>query len=94
MNCPICGYSATRVNNSFWCPNDKIYIGQVNISPQDPFQDTNSVENPVDLEEEQSLFAKIFDKSLWIIMGILYVVVIIFVIWGFSSGIFEDTGQF
>jgi hypothetical protein len=91
VNCPICGYTATRVNNSYWCPNDRIYLGQ-NLA----INETNEPQRPVHEEKlgpKPDGFTKILDKFIWILMGALYVVVIALVAWSFIFGGLGDNSS-
>lgn len=92
MTCPICGSTATRVNTNYWCPYDKIYLGQ-RLTVSSPI---GSVPAPVQYQEiikEPRLLSKFFDKFLWVLIGVLYIVVMIFVVWAFLFGGFGGTSS-
>ena len=85
MTCPICGSTATRVNTNYWCPHDKIYLGQ-NLATSAP---VGSVLGPLPYEEvilEPGLREKYFDKFLWVLTAVLYLIVIAFVAWELLFG--------
>ncbi|MEX0621642.1 MAG: hypothetical protein WD187_01460 [Candidatus Woykebacteria bacterium] len=88
MNCPVCGSTVTRVSNTYWCPYDRIYVGQ-NLAVSSP----QSAETPQIINQPGPL-AKVFDKFLWFLMGVLYLVVIGFVVWSLLSGAFDQTSIF
>ena len=91
MNCPVCGYAAVRVNNNYWCQNDRIYVGNA-LAPEIP---TKPVPEPIYTEPVKSRKnTKYFDSLLWVIMGVLYVIVIVLVVWSVFSGGFDSSSVF
>lgn len=93
MNCPICGSTATRVNTNYWCPYDKIYLGQ-KLAVSAP---VGSIPAPVQYQEiikKPGLWSKFFDKFIWFFMGVLYIIVIAFVAWALLFGGFDTSSIF
>jgi hypothetical protein len=90
VNCPICGYTTTRVNDNYWCPSDRIYIGQ-GLAVQTPIVTTPqpAFEQPY----KNTRSSNLLNNLVWIVMGVLYVVVIILVVWSVLNGSFGDTGS-
>lgn len=93
MNCPVCGYTTTRVNDTYWCPNDRIYIGKT-LTAGPPLPLDNPSYTPANFEVEPGRFAKFFDKFLWVLMGVLYLVVVAFIAWSFLNGAFDNSPIF
>ena len=63
MKCPICGCTATRVNQTYWCPTCRIYLGEniAVVNPQRPAYEP--------LVPQHSHFSKMFDTFIWVLMG-------------------------
>ncbi|HEX7456716.1 MAG TPA: hypothetical protein VF303_04620 [Candidatus Nanoarchaeia archaeon] len=90
MVCPVCGYTATRVSNTYWCPNDRIFLGH-NIAVE---SQTQPFEEPIYQEFKKGTAAsKFFNYLVWSIMAGLYIVVIILVVWNYLTGGFGDTSS-
>jgi len=92
MNCPLCGSTTTRVNTNYWCPYDKIYLGK-NLALNASGTGIPTQVQYQEIVKEDGPLAKIFDKFLWVVMGVLYMVVIGFVAWAFLFGGFGDTSS-
>lgn len=78
MICPVCGYTATRVNNTYWCPYDRIYLSNqptVSLPIQEP---STTLYHPVNKTVFKSKFINIF---IWLIMAFLYLIMTLLVIW-------------
>jgi hypothetical protein len=89
VNCPICGFLATRINERYWCTNDKIYLGG-NFSVEAPI--TTPQPQSIEKSYESAKTSKFFNKLIWVVIGVLYAVVMILVVWSLLSGNF-DTGS-
>ncbi len=91
MNCPVCGYPAVRVSNNYWCQNDRIYVGNA-LVPETP---NEPIPEPIYAEPAKSRKnTKVFNSLVWVVMGILYVVVIVLVVWSVFSGGFDSSSVF
>ena len=91
MTCPVCGYSATRVSNNYWCPNDRIYLGGTATIESLPTEAAEPVYQELFTEKRPS---KIFNYVVWGVLTILYIIVIGLVAWSFLSGNFDDSSIF
>ena len=92
MNCPICGSTATRVNTNYWCPYDKIYLGQT-LAFSAPVGSVPTLPQYQEIIKKPAAWVKFFDKFTWVVMGVLYIIVIAFVAWAFLFGGFGDTSS-
>lgn len=98
MTCPVCGYTATRVSNSYWCPNDHIYLGNRIATESLPTQ-TESLPTQIEGSVYEEIFpykrpSKIFNYLVWGVMIVLYIIVIGLVAWSFLSGNLDDSSIF
>lgn len=91
MNCPICGSTATRVNTKYWCPYDKIYLGQTLAFSGS----IGNIQSPQyqEIIKEPAVWVRFLDKITWVVMGVLYIIVIAFVVWALLFGGFGDTSS-
>lgn len=93
MVCPVCGYRALRVNDTYWCPNDRIYLGR-DLATQPSVTATPPTQAPETTykfpEGKGSKLAKVFNNLVWVVMAILYLVVVVLLAWSYTSGPFSD----
>jgi hypothetical protein len=77
------------VNDKYWCPSDRIYIGQ-RLVAQTPIVTTPqpAFEQPY----KNTRSSNLLNNLVWIVTGVLYVVVVILVVWNVLNGSFGDTG--
>ncbi|MDP2720417.1 MAG: hypothetical protein Q8O75_00495 [bacterium] len=92
MNCPICGYEATQASNTYWCPHDRIFLGDLVLAG--PGSTLISKEAPKPSQTENRAFPKIFNKVLWVAMGVLYLTVILVIVGAYLTGAFDTTSIF
>ena len=92
MNCPICGSEATQTSTTYWCPNDRIFLGDLVLAGPAPLPvsketpESNPVKNPA--------FSKSFNKAVWVAMGVLYLTVILVIVGAYLTGSFDTTSIF
>ncbi len=78
MICPVCGYTATRVNNTYWCPYDRIYLSN-QPTVHLPIQETLPVAyHQVSRTYFKSKFLNIF---IWVVMVVLYLIMMLLIVW-------------
>ena len=91
MTCPICGYTATRVSNNYWCPNDRVYLGSRLETELVTPQGVEPVYEELFTEKRPS---KIFNYVVWGVLTVLYIIVIGLVAWSYLYGNFDDSSIF
>ena len=92
MKCPICGATATRVNTNYWCPYDKIYLGQT-MALGAPVGSVTAQPQYQEIIKEPATWAIFIDKITLVVMVVLYIIVISFVAWASLFGGFGDTSS-